>query len=106
GMYDTWHTLTLFEQLGNAGSDYERALRWKIKGQHQLFLNAFARTLDQIDLTLADHRWAGPRRREIARLREEVCRELSVKQVHTASAHQLQRYFMCFATAARKSVGI
>ncbi|MEX1112753.1 MAG: hypothetical protein WEC84_04790 [Candidatus Andersenbacteria bacterium] len=103
-MYDNWHTLTLDEQLGNAGSDYERALRWKAKGQQALFENAFARTLEQIDLTLADERWAGARRREIARAREEVCREILYED-NASSAAELQRYFLAFATAARRQVG-
>jgi hypothetical protein len=100
-MYDNWHTLTLEEQLGNAGSDYERALRWKNKGQQTLFENAFARTLEQIDLTLADERWSGVRRREIARAREEVCREI-LDQDNPVSAAGLQKYFLAFATAARR----
>ena len=99
-MYDNWDKLSLFEQLGNAGSDYERALRWKAKGQQELFDNSFARTLEQIDLTLLDQRWAGARRREIARLREEVCDEVLYRD-DPKSAAGLQRYFLAFATAAR-----
>ena len=103
-MYDNWYHLSLCEQLGNVGSDYERTLRWKAKGQQELFDNSFARTLEQIDLTLSDNRWAGARRREIARLREEVCHEIMHRD-DPESAAGLQRYFLAFATAARMDSG-
>ncbi len=28
-----WHTMTIAEQLGNVGSEYERALSWKERGE-------------------------------------------------------------------------
>ncbi len=31
-----WYSLSLAEQLGNVGSDFERALRWKEKKQEKL----------------------------------------------------------------------
>mgnify|MGYP006969474134 CR=1 FL=1 len=104
-MYENWNKLTLFEQLGNAGSDYERAMRWRVKGQEKMFEDALARTLEQIDLTLVDSRWTGPKRREIARLREEVCSEM-LERNDLASAGRLQKYFLAFATVARQRAGL
>jgi hypothetical protein len=97
-----WQTMSLAEQLGNVGSDFERAVRWKQKNKPELAEGALRRTLDQLDWTLADSRHAGPPRREIARLREEVCREVLAEEVDTISVAQLQRYFLAFATVARK----
>jgi Tfp pilus assembly protein PilO len=97
--------MSLAEQLGNVGSEFERAVGWKQKKQPRLALNALQRTLEQLDKTLADNRHAGPARREIARLREEVCRELFSDALNNDSVRQLQRYFLSFATAARKSAG-
>lgn len=101
-MYDNWHNMTLAEQLGNIGSDYDRALRWKTKGNAKMVEGALTRALEQIDLSLSDPRWAGPRRREIARLRDEVCQEIMAGGINTTSARQLQRYFMSFAIADRR----
>lgn len=101
-MYDNWHTLSLAEQLGNAGSDFERVLRWRAKGQQDLRDAAFVRTLEQLDLTLKDSRWAGSRRREIARLRDEVCHEVLYRN-DRQSAAGLQKYFLAMATLARKT---
>lgn len=103
-MYDQWHQLSLAQQLGNAGSDYERALRWKQRGHQALLARALARALEQIDLTLADNRWAGVKRREIARVRDEVCNEI-LYQDDTQSADQLKKYFLSFAFAAQEVKG-
>lgn len=101
-MYETWPQLNLPEQLGNAGSDYERALKWKMKRNKALFTSALARTLEQIDLTLRDPRWRGPRRQEIARLREEVCNEMLYRN-NPDSAKRLVKYFLSLATQARRA---
>jgi hypothetical protein len=95
-----WQEMSLPEQLGNAGSDFERALRWKEKGQIQLFTKAANRTLEQLDLTLTDKRWTSYRRQEIARLREETCRSLFTGENNKPAG--LQKYFLSMATLARK----
>lgn len=100
-----WSSLSLAEQLGNIGSEFERAVRWKQENKTDLALKAAQRTLAQLDQTLLDHRHRGPRRAEIARLREEVCRELFSAQLNEPSAAQLQRYFFAFAQAARRHTG-
>ena len=100
-----WTTLSLAEQLGNAGSDFERSVRWHQKKQLKLAYSAAGRTLEQLDKTLADNQHAGHRRRELARLREEVCRELFVDHLNMASIKQLQHYFLAFATTARRNAG-
>ena len=99
-MYAQWHAMTLAEQLGNIGSDFERALRWKANGKRPLLTAALARTLAQIDLTLSDQRWAGARRREIARLRDEVCSEILYRNNPTSAA-SLKKYFLIMGVVAR-----
>jgi len=95
-----WHTMSLAEQLGNVGSEYSRASQWKAKGQAALFQKAFDRLLELIDLTLADNRWRGPKRKEISRVRQQVCTDL----LQTAnSSSSLMKYFDAMAVAARRS---
>jgi hypothetical protein len=91
-----WFTMTLPEQLGNVGSEYERALNWKKKDKPEQSLKAFDRMLELLDLTLADPRWKH-RLKEIARLREEACRSLEPEP----SAPDLRKYFYQFAVSAR-----
>ena len=68
-----WHTLTLNEQRGNVGSDVGRAIRAKADRDDVGLQGALERALELLDLTLADDRWQGPRRRDISRAREVVC---------------------------------
>lgn len=98
-----WSSLTLAEQLGNVGSEFERAVRWRQRGQKQLAWSAAKRTLEQLDNTLADQRHVGSRRREIARLRDEVCDVLFSDELKLQSAQQLQRYFLSMAILAQRT---
>ncbi len=96
-----WHTLTLMEQLGNVGSEVDRAIRAHNSGNHARFDGALARALELFDLTATDERWSGHRRREILRAREEFCRLFFDPSVSSGSADGLRRYFLAFAVAAR-----
>lgn len=97
---ERWFSLTLAEQLGNVGSDFDRALRWKAKNQPALFKGAVARMLKQLDLTLADPRWHNHRLKELARLRETICDELFGPDLNLQSAAGLQKYFLTMARRA------
>jgi hypothetical protein len=97
-----WATLTLAEQLGNAGADVGRAIRAREEGDQGRFAAAFDRALELLDLTLADPRWSGPRIRELARTREVVCDFLAGDNVYRSSPELLDNYFLAFAIAARR----
>jgi hypothetical protein len=97
-----WHTLTLVEQLAHVGSEVDRAIRAYDGDKPARFDGALARALELFDLTASDHRWRGPRRREILRAREEFCRLFFDDTVSPDSARGLRRYFLAFATAARR----
>lgn len=97
-----WYTMTLAEQLGNVGSEYERALRWKQKGNAKYFDRAFARMLELLDLTIADPRWRNHRLKELCRLREFVCDELWNDVREYPDPRDLKNYFYFFAYTARK----
>jgi len=96
-----WQTLTLMEQLAHVGSEVERAIRAHEANNRVRFDGALARALELFDLTAADERWKGPKRREILRAREEFCRVFFDENVPAESARGLRRYFLAFATAAR-----
>ena len=97
-----WWTLTLAEQLGNAGADVGRAIRAKQDGDQGRFDAALDRALELLDLSLADPRWGGPRLREIARTREVVCDFLVGDNLYRSTPESLDAYFMAFAIAARR----
>ncbi len=103
-----WGELTIVEQLAHVGSEVERAMRAHENGRTDRFEHAFARALELFDLTAADERWRGPRRREVLRAREEFCAlffpddsDHSIR----ASAPQIRKYFLQFGFAARARQG-
>ncbi len=93
--------MTLAQQLANVGSEVDRAIRSSQSGQATRFEKALDRALELFDLTAADDRWRGPRRREVLRAREEFCRLFFDDGVDPESARGLSRYFLQFATLAR-----
>lgn len=99
-----WFSLTIAEQMGNIGSEVGRAGAWREKGNREYFERAFSRALELLDLTLADERWRGARRREIARAREQVCEALD-GDGGEPSLESLNGYFYRFAALARNGKG-
>lgn len=93
-----WFTLTLAEQLGNVGSEFGRAIAAHARKDVERAQAATARFFELIDLTIADPRWRGARRRELSRVREQAVIELSRAD---ASGSSLQKYFDQFALLAR-----
>ncbi len=102
GLGARWSTFSLVEQLANVGSEVDRTIRAHAAGSTTRFDGALARALELFDLTAADARWRGPRRREILRAREEFCRLFFDVSATPHSAAGLQRYFLHFAVAANR----
>ena len=96
-----WHTLSLANQLGNVGSEYERASSWKERGDEIRFELAFARLLELVDLTIADPRWRNHRLKELTRLREVICDELFSEIPEFNHPTDLREYFLYFGILAR-----
>ena len=96
-----WRKLSLYEQLGNVGSEVDRALHWRTRNP-QIAQGAFERALDLMDLTLDDprHRRSVVRLRELARTREVMVDFLAGSNEYKSTAGSLQRYFDAFAVAA------
>jgi hypothetical protein len=98
---ERWDRMTLAEQLGNAGADVGRAIRARASGNEARCSAALARALAQLDLTVADPRWAGHRRRELARAREVVCDLLAGDNAYGSTPEQTEAWFMAYAVQAR-----
>lgn len=96
-----WFTFSIATQLGNVGSEYERALRWKGQGDQDRFDHAFARLLELLDLTISDPRWRNHRLKELTRLREVICDELYNDPPEFSHPSDLRQYFLYFGILAR-----
>lgn len=99
-----WGSFTIGEQLAHVGSEVERTLRAHEVRNTARRDHALARALELFDLTAADPRWRGPRRREVLRAREEFC-SCVLADRPAESATGLRRYFLAFAVLARGAAG-
>ena len=97
-----WNNLTFLEQMANIGSEVERAIRWKLKGNDSYFDRAVDRMLELIDLTAADPS-NKKRLRELMRVRELLVDFLLYDNEYRSTDIMWKRYFMSFTHAARRS---
>lgn len=96
-----WQKMPLIEQMANIGSEVQRALKWRSKGNQEYFRQAFERALELIDLTLESGK-DYPRLKEITRMREAIVDYFAGQNEFKSSEGSWQRYFLPFAYAARK----
>lgn len=89
------------EQLANVGSEYERALRGKERGDASYFQAAVDRMLELFDLTVADPRWRNHRLKELCRVREIVRDQLCSENPEPWARGDLKEYFLGFGILAR-----
>lgn len=99
---DRWHTFSLAEQLGNIGSEVDRAIAWKKKENDAFATKAFHRSLELLDLSITDPRWKGGKRRELARVREVLCDAFAGDNLFNTPMDFLSKYFFAFALVARR----
>ena len=95
-----WEKLNLIEQMANIGSEVERTLLWREKGNSQYSQKAFERTLELLDLTIADSR-NKKRLRELTRLRELLVDYFFGENQFSSSDRLWRNYFFAFNYAAR-----
>ena len=95
-----WHELSLREQLGNVGSEINRAIMWKGKDEKK-YTDCLDRACELMDLTLQDPRWRNERLRELRQVREMIHDAISGGKEYGSTLEDLDRYFFAFAYAAR-----
>ena len=101
---EAWGRYTIFEQMGNIGSEVGRAIKAHRSGNAKRSQGAMDRAFDLFDATvehLAGQR--SPRLREVLLAREEFAR-LFFDGTFDEDADALERYFTNFAIAARKGI--
>ena len=98
-----WQQLSLMEQLGNVGSEVERVISWRNKGNPDLATKALYRSLELLDLTISDPRWRDGKLKELTRIREVLCDTFIGDNTYNTTPEFLSKYFYAFALAARRS---
>jgi hypothetical protein len=93
---EKWAKLSLFEQMGNIGSEVGRTMNAMQRGDLISAQGAYFRGLDLIDATAVTNMPLG-RRRELLRARELFSASVESQQIDRS----LDAYFMQYAIAAR-----
>ncbi|OGE81098.1 MAG: hypothetical protein A3H72_01465 [Candidatus Doudnabacteria bacterium RIFCSPLOWO2_02_FULL_48_8] len=97
---EKWQKMSLSEQMGNIGSEVSRCQKWQNRDQ-KIFMNAFWRALELLDLTISDKRWLNGIK-EITRVKELLCDIVFGKNQYRTTLADLDRYFTQYALATRK----
>ena len=97
-----WNQLSLVEQMANIASEVERALNWQAKHKAVYCQQAFERSLELLDLTLASQK-EFPRLKEVARLREAIADYFTGANQFNFDAASLRKYFSHFTYACRRN---
>lgn len=98
-----WQKITFFEQMANVGSEVERAIKWKNKGNAEYSRMAFERALELLDLTM-DNEKSQSHLKELARVREILADYFAFKNSYNSTDKSWQNYFYSFNFAARASL--
>lgn len=99
-----WFTFSLVEQLANVGTDIERVVRWKNKGNYEYSMDALERALELLDLTIADPK-NKKRLKEIIRVRYMLADQYLGINEFGFTDEYWQHYFLDFAYAAAVARG-
>jgi len=101
---ENWQKFTLFEQLGNIGSEVGRSIKAFKNNDERAFNGALCRALDLFEMTAKCNVEKYPHRvKEILRAKEEYLRLFYDDNFDDAEA--IERYFMNYAFAARYEAG-
>ncbi len=95
-----WQKLSCVEQLANIGSEVERTMKWKEKGNKELSDNAFARALELLSLSIDDQNNKN-RLKELTRLYEVLVDYFAGDNLYKSSDELWRKYFYGFNYLAR-----
>lgn len=99
-----WFTFSFVNQFANIGSDVERVIQWRKKGNIEFSQQACDRALELLDLTIADPKNKN-RLKEILRVREMFADHYMGINEYSFTDEFWQNYFYDFAYAAAVARG-
>lgn len=95
-----WNELNFFEQMANVGSEVERTIKWKNKGNVEYSQMAFDRALELLDLTIENEK-SRSHLKELLRVREVLADYFAFENDYHSTDKSWQNYFYSFNFAAR-----
>lgn len=91
--------------MANVGTDVERAIKWKQKGDMELSRGAFERALELLTFTILDPK-NRTRLKELCRVREFLIDHFLCNNDYQTTDEYWQSYFYDFAYAAAIERGL
>lgn len=99
---ERWSKLTIFEQMGNIGSEVGRTFLAGKRNDATSAEQALVRALDLFEATTAPLlKHKSPRAKEVLRAKEQFLQIYADKMFHSPQAKSLDRYFLNYAIAAQ-----
>lgn len=95
-----WGRFSIYEQLANVGSEVERAISWKNKGDQEYSQKAAERALELLSFTINEYK-SFSRLKELTRLYEVLVDYFWGENIYGSSDQLWQNYFRPFNYAAR-----
>lgn len=97
-----WAQMSFSEQMANVGSEVERTIAWKKKGNDEYSRLAFERALELLDLTIQSVKKESYLK-ELTRLRELLVDHFAYDNEYSSDDKSWQTYFYSFNYLARAS---
>lgn len=95
-----WGKLSFLEQVANIGSEVERTLNWREKGNEKYAKLAFVRSLELFDLTF-NSRLTNSQYKELARAKEAWIDFGFFDNTYCTTSKQWKKYFTDLLIALR-----
>ena len=95
-----WEKLSFSEQMANIGSEVERTINWRNKGNIEYSRLAFDRALELLDLTVSASKKYS-QLKELLRIREALADYFVFNNEYRSTDKNWQDYFLAFNYAAR-----
>jgi hypothetical protein len=95
-----WANFNLYEQMANVGSEVERAINWKNKGDDDYSEKAAERALELLYFTINEYENYS-QLKELTRLYEVLVDYFYGENIYASSAKLWQNYFRPFNYAAQ-----
>ena len=87
-----WNKMSFLEQMANIGSEVERTISWKAKGNDNYSRKAFYRSLELFDLSL-NAPLKPSKRKEVARARELWVDFVEYSNKYKSTSERWRKYF-------------
>ncbi|MEK7447399.1 MAG: hypothetical protein AAB632_01170 [Patescibacteria group bacterium] len=95
-----WSEMSFCEQMANVGSEVERAISWRKKGNTTYSYKALERALELLDLTIKDAEGKG-KMKELFRLREFMADYFVFDNEYKSTDKSWNKYFYSFIYTSR-----